>query len=244
MKIITAAVIKGGTGKTTTVAALAQAAHRSGKRVLAVDLDPQANLSFSLGADQTKPGSYQMLTGTPLPQLIQTTKQGIDCVSASPNLATIKTTPGSAKRLSKALETVEAAYDVVLIDTPPQMGELTFNALQAATGLIVPLETDNNSLQGLYQILDIAQQVQQTNPKLEILGTVITRYDPRPNINKYLMGAISEIGNQAGAPLLGTIRTGVAVREAQAMQEDLYSYARHSKPAADYMKLYKTIMEE
>ena len=61
MKIITAAVIKGGTGKTTTVAALAQAAHRDKKRVLAVDLDPQANLSFSLGADQNRPGSYQML---------------------------------------------------------------------------------------------------------------------------------------------------------------------------------------
>ena len=244
MKIITAAVIKGGTGKTTTVAALAQAAHRDKKRVLAVDLDPQANLSFSLGADQNRPGSYQMLTGTPLRDLIQTTKQGIDCVSASPNLATIKTTPGSAKRLSKALATVADAYDIVLIDTPPQMGELTFNALQAATGLIVPLETDNNSLQGLYQILDIAMQVQQTNQDLQILGTVITRYDPRPNINKYLMGAISNIGKEAGAPLLATIRTGVAVREAQAMQEDLYSYARHSKPAADYMKLYKMIMEE
>lgn len=244
MKIITAAVIKGGTGKTTTAAALAQAAHRDGKRVLAVDLDPQANFSFSLGADQNKPGSYQMLTGTPIRELIQTTPQGIDCVSASPNLATIKTTPGSAKRLSKALATMEDAYDIALIDTPPQMGELTFNALQAATGLIVPLETDNNSLQGLYQILEIAAQVQQTNPQLKILGTVITRYDPRPNINKYLMGAISQIGKEAGAPLLATIRTGVAVREAQAMQQDLYSYARHSKPATDYMKLYKMIMEE
>lgn len=244
MKIITAAVIKGGTGKTTTAAALAQAAHRDGKRVLAVDLDPQANFSFSIGADQNKAGAYQMFNGEPLRDMIQTTKQGIDCVAASPNLATIKTTPGSAKRLSKALATVADAYDIVLIDTPPQMGELTFNALQAATGLIVPLETDNNSLQGLYQILDIAAQVQQTNPQMKILGTVITRYDPRPNINKYLMGVISQIGKEAGAPLLATIRTGVAVREAQAMQEDLYSYARHSKPATDYMKLYKMIMEE
>ena len=88
MQIITAAVIKGGTGKTTTAAALAQAAVQAGKKVLAVDLDPQANLSFFIGADQNAPGSYQLLHGTDAAQLIQTTDQGIDAIAASPDLAT------------------------------------------------------------------------------------------------------------------------------------------------------------
>ena len=179
MQIITTAVIKGGTGKTTTAAALAQAAAAAGKRVLAIDLDPQGNLSFALAADQTQPGSYQLLHGAEAAAVTQTTAQGISVISATPDLATEKTAPGSAKRLQAALEPIKKKYDFVFIDTPPQMGELTFNALQAATGLIIPLETDNSSLQGLYQIADIAQQMQSSNPALQITGTILTRYDGR-----------------------------------------------------------------
>lgn len=241
--IITAAVIKGGTGKTTTCAALAQAAANAGKRVLAVDLDPQANFTFAIGADQNRPGCYQLLNGTPAAQLVQETEQGIHAIAASPDLATVKTTPASAKRLQRALEPLRGHYDLIIIDTPPQMGELTYNALQAATGLIIPLETDTNSLQGLYHITDIAQQMQNSNPALSIIGVILTRYDNRPKINRYIKGVIEEKGQEIGAPYLMEIRNGVAIREAAAMQQSLYDYAPHSKPAVDYKKLYKTIME-
>lgn len=241
--IITAAVIKGGTGKTTTCAALAQAAANAGKKVLAVDLDPQANFTFAIGADQNRPGCYQLLNGTPAAQLVQDTEQGIHAIAASPDLATVKTTPASAKRLQRALEPLRGHYDLIIIDTPPQMGELTYNALQAATGLIIPLETDTNSLQGLYHITDIAQQMQHSNPALSIIGVILTRYDNRPKINRYIRCVIDEKGQEIGAPLLMEIRNGVAIREAAAMQQSLYDYAPHSKPAVDYKKLYKTIME-
>lgn len=241
--IITAAVIKGGTGKTTTCAALAQAAANAGKKVLAVDLDPQANFTFAIGADQNRPGCYQLLNGTPAAQLVQETEQGIHAIAASPDLATVKTTPASAKRLQRALEPLRGLYDLIIIDTPPQMGELTYNALQAATGLIIPLETDTNSLQGLYHITDIAQQMQNSNPALSIIGVILTRYDNRPKINRYIKGVIEEKGQEIGAPYLMEIRNGVAIREAAAMQQSLYDYAPHSKPAVDYKKLYKTIME-
>ena len=121
------------------------------------------------------------------------------------------------------------------------MGELTFNALQAATGLIIPLEVDNYSLQGLYQITDIAHQMQRHNPKLKILGTVLTRYDNRPKINRYLKDVIADKGKEAGAPFLAAIRKGVAVTEAQAMQLSLFDYAPKSKPAQDYKALFNTI---
>ncbi len=241
MQIITAAVIKGGTGKTTTAAALAQAAVNAGKKVLCIDLDPQANFTYFIGADQNRPGSYQLLHGAdPLP-LIQRTEQGIDAIAASPDLATEKTTPGSAKRLQEAINPLKRKYDFVFIDTPPQMGELTFNALQASTGLIIPLETDNSSLQGLYQITDIAHQMQRSNPHLSIIGVILTRYDNRPKINQYLRETIEKTGQEVGAPYLGAIRAGVAIREAQGLQLSLFEYAPRSKPAADYMTLYKKI---
>lgn len=241
MKVITAAVIKGGAGKSTTCAALAQAAAADHKRVLAIDLDPQSNLSFFIGADQTAPGSYDLLHGADPAQLIQQTQQGIDAIVASPDLAAEKTGPGSAKRLQRALDPIKKKYDFIFIDTPPQMGELTFNALQASTGLIIPLETDHGSLQGLYQISDIAHQMQAHNPDLAIIGTILTRYDNRPKINRYLRDVIDQQGKETGAPFLMGIRAGIAVREAQAMQQSLFSYAARSKPAQDYRKLYDLI---
>lgn len=242
-RVITTAVIKGGTGKTTTAAALAQAAADAGKKVLAIDLDPQANLSFFIGADQNAPGSYDLLHGGDPAQLVQHTQQGIDAIAASPDLATEKTTPASAKRLQAAIEPIKASYDLIIIDTPPQMGELTFNALQASTGLLIPLEADTSSLQGLYQITDIAHQMQHSNPTLSIIGVILTRYDSRPNLNRYLKDAIAERGKEIGAPLIMAIRPGVAIREAQAMQQSLFQYARRSKPAQDYKKLLEMIME-
>lgn len=241
MQIITTATNKGGTGKTTTAAALAQAAAADGKKVLAVDLDPQGNLSFVLAADANRPGSFHLLNGAPVLDVIQRTPQGLDVIAASPDLIAEKTKPNSAERLAKALEPLKGKYSYVFVDTPPTLGELTFNALRASTGLIVPLEADTNSLQGLYMVLDLARQMKAHNPKLKVLGTVLTRYDNRPNLNKYLKGVIEEQGKEAGAPLLGTIRPGVAIKEAQALQRSLFEYAPKSNPAADYEALYKTI---
>ena len=243
MQIITTAVIKGGTGKTTTAAALAQAAKAAGKKVLAIDLDPQANLTFFLGADQNAGGSYDLLHGADPGEVIQHTAQGIDVIPASPDLATERTAPASAKRLEEAIKPLRRRYNLIVIDTPPQMGELTFNALQAATGLIIPLETDNSSLQGLYQITDIAHQMQRSNPKLIIKGVILTRYDQRPKLNRYLQEVIANAGREIGAPYLMGIRPGIAIREAQAMQRSIYEYAPKSKPAQDYKTLYERIKE-
>lgn len=242
-RVITTAIIKGGAGKSTTTAALAQAGADEGRRVLVIDMDPQGNLTAFVGAEQSEAGVFAMLHDA-VPN-IQHTEQGVDVIAASPDLATERTTPGSAMRLAAALEPIKEGYDLILIDTPPHMGELAFNALQAADGLLVPMEADNSSVQGLYQVADIAGQIRRnSNPGLRVLGTVITRYDPRPKINRFFLDAIRERGQEVGAPLLMAIRVGVAVREAQAMGESLYQYAPRSKPAQDYKKLFNMIMEE
>lgn len=244
MQIITTAVIKGGTGKTTTAAALAQAAAAARKRVLAIDLDPQANFTYFIGADQNAGGSYQLLHGDPAKEVIQTTAQGIDAIAASPDLATEKTTPASAKRLEEAIKPIKKNYDLIIIDTPPTMGELTFNALQAATGLIIPLEADLSSLQGLYQITDIAHQMTKSNKHLSIIGVILTRYDARPKVNRYLQEVIADKGQEIGAPFIMGIRPGIAIKEAQAMQQSVFDYAPKSNPAADYKELFNKVMKE
>lgn len=243
MQIITAAVIKGGAGKSTTAAALAQAAVAAGKKVLCIDLDPQANCTFFIGADQNRPGSYQLLHGSEPAQLIQATEQGIDAIAASPDLAAEKTAPGSAKRLQAAIEPLKKEYDYIFIDTPPAMGELTFNALQACTGLIIPLETDNSSLQGLYQIADIAHQMQRSNPDLSIIGVTVTKYEKNTKVNRFMRDAIAEKAQEIGAPYLLEIRKGTAIREAQLMQQSIYQYAPRSNPAQDYKTLFEMIQE-
>lgn len=243
-KIITTAAIKGGTGKTATAGAIAQAGADAGKRVLAIDLDPQSNLSIWLNADLAQPGSYELINGHDPLDTVQPTESGVYLICGSANLAAMKTSPGSARRLQRALEAIQGNFDLIVIDTPPTMGEIQNNALYASTGLIIPLAADAFSLQGLYQVMDIAQHIQQGNPALKVLGVVITQYDPRPKINRFMRDTIEEKGAAAGAPLLEEIRNGVAIREAMAMQTSLYQYAPQSKPAEDYRKLYNLIMED
>ena len=240
MQIITIAAIKGGTGKTTTAAALSQAAANDNKKVLVIDLDPQANLTYITGAEML-PGSYNLLHGEDPARLIQHTAQNIDVIAGDPELSLEQSRNASANRLKNALEPIKRKYDFIFIDTPPTMGELTYNALNASTGLLIPLEADINSIQGLYYIVDVAKQIQAQNTKLKIKGSILTRYDNRPNIHKYFKQTIEEAGKELKAPFLAAIRAGVALQEAQARKRSLYEYAPKSNPAIDYKALYEII---
>lgn len=241
MEVLTVAIQKGGTGKTTTAAALAQAAVYRGRSVLAIDLDPQGQLGFTLAADTSKPGSYDLLNGTPAAELIQHIRDGLDVIPASWNLSTITSGRGSARRLQRAIEPIKNNYDLIIIDTPPTAGELQYNALQAATRLIIPLQADIYNLQSLYQITDTARQIQDSNPNLSITGFVLTQYDGRSTILRQMKEAITERAEAMGVPYLGAIRAAVAVKEAAALQQSLFDYAPKSKPAADYLKLHAHI---
>lgn len=235
---------KGGTGKSTTAAALAQAAAHSGRRVLAVDLDPQGNLSFFLAADVTRPGALEVLEGLPAADAIQATAGGLDVIPASWNLQTISSGRGSARRLKAALEPIAGNYDLIIIDTPPTAGELQYNALMAATDLIIPLESSIVGLQGFYQMADTARQIQQSNPALTIKGYILTRSGGRSTLARQMAQTIEARAREMGIPFLKAIREAVAIREAQALQRSLYEYAPRSKPAADYMELFTLLSAE
>lgn len=243
-RIITAAIIKGGTGKTTTCAVLAQAAAADKKKVLAVDLDPQASFTTAINGDPNRPGSYSLFTAADPAGILQQTSQGIYCIAGGSDLSAIHTKPGSGMRLREALEPIKEKFDFIFIDTPPTMGELQNNALQAATDLIIPLEADPDSLQGLYQIADIAKHIQTKNQELTIAGIVLTRYDGRANLNKYYRQAITQRAQELDIPFLAAIRHGIAVKEARAMRESLFEYAPRSNPAQDYLALYKKLKKK
>ena len=239
MKTIAIANQKGGTAKSTTAAALAQAAAHSGRRVLAIDLDPQGNLSYFLAADVTLPGAFEVLEGEPAAGAIQRAPaEGLDVIAASWNLQTISSSRGSARRLKTALRPIAARYDLTIIDTPPTAGELQYNALMAADSLVIPLQADIVGLQGLYQMADTAQQIQQSNPELTIRGYILTRCGGRSTLARQMAETIEARARDMGIPFLKAIREAVAIREAQTLQRDLYEYAPRSKPAADYMELF------
>lgn len=245
-RIIAVAVQKGGTGKTTTAAALAQAAVYQGRRVLAIDLDPQGNLSQAAAAQITPEGgnSYNLLTGLPAAQLIQTTGQGLDIIPACLDLTTISSGRGSARRLQRAIEPIKDNYDLIIIDTPPTAGELLYNAIQAATGAVIPLQADSYNIQSLYQIADIIEQFKKSNPGLVFAGVLLTMYDGRTKHARAIRDILKEQAAGLGLPYLGEVRRSIAVQEAATLRRSLFVYAPNSKPAADYLTLYKRITQE
>lgn len=243
-QIIAVAIQKGGTGKTTTAAILAQAAAHMGQKVLAIDLDPQANLSFALAADTRGAGAMDLLEGHPAGEIIQQSPQGLDIIPASWSLATATSSRGSARRLERALTPLKWSYDLIIIDTPTKAGELQYNALQAATGLLIPLQADIYNLQSFYQMTDTARQIRTSNKGLKLAGILFTRYTGRSALEKSMRATIEGEAAKAGAPILGAIREGVAIREAAALQRSIYDYAPKSKPAQDYLTVYKELMTQ
>lgn len=240
---------RGGVGKTVTAHAIGAGLARKGYKVLFVDLDSQCNLTYDTGGTTEKPTSMEVLSGTaPAVEAIQHT-QGGDIIPASPSLAVADTTiegTGKEYRLREALETIAGQYDYIIIDTPPALGVLTVNALTASTGVIIPAQAEVHSIQGIGLLYETIRLVQKyTNPRLTIKGILITRYRGRAILSQEMRDSLEETARQMNTKVFKTpIRESIAVAEAQASQQDIFSYSPRSNATADYTAIIEELIKE
>ena len=246
--IITVACQKGGTAKTSTCAAIAQAMEHKGKKALLIDLDAQRSASLIYGADEDGTGgTYSLIMGTAKAEdLIQTTPAG-SIIPGSKYLegldVELNRKPGRDSFLKAAIEPIKGKFDCIVCDTPPGLGTALVQALTAADLVIIPLLCDPQALQGLHQVTQTIEDVKKyCNPALQIAAVVLVQYDRRATLTRQYEALIKEQCRDMGLRLAETrIRRGIALQEAQASRENLYSYNAKCNPAADYMALCQEI---
>lgn len=244
-EIIAIANQKGGVGKSTTAAAIAAGLALSGYKVLSIDLDGQGNLTHTMQADSKHYNALDLLQGkATAADAIQKTPAG-EIIAASPLLSGADKELAGLDTLQKALTPIRGNYDFIIIDTPPALSLVTINAFTAANGVIIPAGADAYSLQGIGQLYDTIQTVQsRLNPALKILGILLTRYSGRAILSRDLAEVITETAANLKTQVFKTrIREAIAIKEAQAMRTDIFTYAPKSNPAKDYSSLLDEILK-
>jgi len=239
---------KGGTGKTTSTANIGAGLVRLKQKVLAVDLDPQANLTYHLGikAGELKASIAEVIEGRAGIEEAIVERDGPDVIPSTLSLAEtearIFNVTGREHLLKGALAGLNRAYAFILIDCPPSLGILTVNALVASKEVYIPLEVQALPLQGLRAIRDIVELARERlNPGLKITGIIATKFDGRKNLNKEVLETIRE---HFGALLFKTvIRDTVRLAEAPSYGQDIFTYAPRSYGAEDYLNLCKEILK-
>ncbi|MBA2508664.1 MAG: ParA family protein [Nocardioidaceae bacterium] len=239
---------KGGVAKTTTVASLGAALVELGQRVLLVDLDPQASLTFSLGIDPEElPASvHQVLLGDEkVADVVVGVEDGPDLLPATIDLAATEaqllTRTGREHALRLPLEEVAGDYDWVLLDCPPSLGILTVAALSAADLVLVPMQAETLSHRGVGQLLDTVYDVKRfTNKSLQVLGVLPTQYDGRTQHARAVLEAVSTTYDLRvlEPPVPKTIRFA----EAPAIGRSILATARRSKGAMAYRDIARVLL--
>jgi chromosome partitioning protein len=246
--VVAVANQKGGVAKTTTVASLGAAWSELGQRVLIVDLDPQACLTFSVGYD---PESIScsvhqvLLAQMPAYRAVITTEEGPDLLPATIELASAEqlllTRTGRERFLKVALEPLLSSYDFIVLDCPPTLGILTTLALTAAHGVLIPLQCETLSHRGVGQLLDTIYDVKKfTNRHLAVIGVLPTLFDGRTTHAKTVL---DRIGDDYGVTVLSPpIPKSIRFGEAPAVGRTVLSTARSSKGSAAYRELAEQLL--
>lgn len=240
---------KGGVAKTTTAVNLAAAFTRLGKRILLLDLDPQGHAGLGLGIDihADVPTMYDaLILGKNINEVILPTYiPGLYVAPSNIQLSTADlTTSAMVNRnilLKKALRQISQEFDLVLLDCPPTIGVLTYNALIACTKVFVPMEMDFYALEGMSQLIDTIRLVNEVrdNP-IDVSRVIITKYERNTRVTQAALNNISEFfGNRVCKTF---IRKNTTLREAPAQGKAIIDYAPNSTGAYDYMELAKELL--
>jgi chromosome partitioning protein len=246
-RVIAFANQKGGVAKTTSTLNLGVALVEQGKRVLAVDLDPQGNLTMSQGwnPDEIERSMFDVLVHKlPISEIVRTSEldlavSSIDLAGAELALASMI---GRERALEKALLPVKEEYDYILIDTPPSLGLLTINALVASNGVIVPVQCEYLSLRGLVQLENTLSMIRENlNPHVEIQGILATMFDKRLLHSREAVEILKE--NFGDLVLNTKIRKTVRYAEAPVKGQSVLKYDPSGEAAGMYRDLAKEVLD-
>ncbi len=247
MPIISIAIQKGGSGKTTTALNLAAALQRSGEQVLLIDADPQANLTQSLGiAENAGRNLYTELKkemageSSSLSEVIVRASNGLHLVPASLELAgaelELVSIYGREQVFSWLLEQVKDQYGYIFIDCPPAFGMLTVNALVASDYVLIPLQGEYLPLKGVQSFLHHFTTIKKKlNAKLELLGLLLVKFDERKKMNRQVQQQLQEQYPQH--LFRSTIRTCIGLAKAQEAGSDIFSFHAGTTAGSDYQQL-------
>jgi len=236
---------KGGVGKTTSAVNIGAALNRLGKKVLLIDLDPQANLSQSLGLKEQEPNIYGALRGLYPLQPVEV-RAGLELIPSNLDLAgaevELSSEPGRDHILRELLEPLRSGYDYIIIDSPPSLGLLTLNALTASEKVLIPIESEFLAIQGLAKLMDIIKKIQgRLNKYLVVGGIIITKYDSRIVLNRNVVQTLE--AHFGGQVFTTKIRRNISLAEAPTQGKDIFTYNSKSSGAEDYLALSQEILD-
>ena len=242
-KVISISNHKGGVGKTTSAINIGAGLNKLKKTVLLIDLDPQANLSQSLGIVEPDKTIYGALRGEYKLQPIEIVK-GLELVPSTLDLSGAEVEmSGEAGReyiLKELIDPIRASFDYIIIDSPPSLGLLTINSFTASDEILIPLQAQYLALQGLTKLLEVVDKIKRRlNKGLKIGGVFITQYDNRKVLNRDVAQTIK--AHFKDEVFKTKIRDNIALAEAPAQGVDIFRYNPKSYGAEDYLSLSKEI---